>query len=123
MLLSSFVFSGQTAYLATAADQLGQPELARGAGRLVALTALANLCAQASRAKPADAALILANAVEFRDQLAIALQAADAMLLDVGSAVRLAAESVRKAAVSPDPELPVPPVGPPPRHQRKGGRS
>ena len=81
---------GQTAYLEAAADKLGQPELARRAGRLVALTALANLCAQASRANPADVAPILAKAGEFRDQLAIALEAADAMLTEVESTTTLA---------------------------------
>ena len=79
-----FVFPGHTAYLEAAAAGLGRPEFARAAGRQVALTALANLCAQASRADVTHAGAILSKAAEFRDQLAIALQAADAMLADVG---------------------------------------
>ena len=88
-----FVFPGQTGYLEAAADKLGQPDLARAAGRLVALTSLANLCAQASRANPADVAPILAKASEFRDQLAVALAAADAMLADVELGALIASET------------------------------
>jgi len=84
--LSSFVFPGHPAYLEAAANQLGRPESARAAGRLVAVTALANLCAQAGRADPAHVDAILAKGVEFRDQLATALRAADAMLADVQAA-------------------------------------
>ncbi len=83
---SSFVFSGHPAYLEAAAQQLDRPKAARGAGRLVALTALANLCAQASRADSTAGAAILLKAGEFRDQLAVALRAADAMLADVAAA-------------------------------------
>ena len=83
MSVSSFVFPGYPAYLEAAAGQIARPESARGAGRLVALTALANLCAQASRAEPSHRDAILLKACEFRDQLAVALRAADAMLADV----------------------------------------
>ncbi len=96
--LSSFVFPGYPAYLEAAANQFGRPESARAAGRLLAVTALANLCAQASRADLAHVGAILAKGVEFRDQLAIALQAADAMLDDV-KAARIAPEN------APGPEL------------------
>lgn len=85
-MLSMFVFPGPPAYLEAAAAQFDRPESARAAGRLVALTALANLCAQASQADPAHVAAILAKAAEFRDQIAIALRAAEAMLADVGAA-------------------------------------
>ena len=84
--MSSFVFPGHPAYVAAAAVQIERPEAARDAGRLGALTSLANLCAQASRAEPGAVAGILAKAAEFRDQLAIALRAADAMLADVAAA-------------------------------------
>lgn len=86
MSSSSFVFPGYPSYLRAAAEQLDRPEAARGAGRLVALTALANLCAQASRAEPARVDAILLKAIEFRDQLAVALRAANAMLADLDAA-------------------------------------
>ncbi len=98
---SSFVFPGYPAYLEAAANQFGRPESARAAGRLLALTALANLCAQASRADLAHVDAILAKGVEFRDQLAIALQAADAMLDDV-KAARIAPEDPPEAGPSND---------------------
>jgi len=100
-LPSSFVFPGYPAYLEAAANQFGRPESARAAGRLLALTALANLCAQASRADLAHVDAILAKGVEFRDQLAIALQAADAMLDDV-KAARIAPEDPPEAGPSND---------------------
>ena len=99
MSLSSFVFPGHPAYLEAAANQLGRPESARAAGRLVAVTALANLCAQAGRADPAHVDAILAKGVEFRDQLATALRAADAMLADV-QAARGAPKSHPEAMIS-----------------------
>ena len=83
MSSSWFVFPGHPSYVATAAEQLDRPAAAPGAGRLVALTALANLCAQASRAEPAQVDAILSKAIEFRDQLAVAHRAATAMLADV----------------------------------------
>ena len=120
-----FVFPGQTAYLEAAADKLGQPELARGAGRLVALTALANLCAQASRANPADVAPILAKAGEFRDQLAIALEAADAMLTEVESTTLLAPDisPIEIPAASDHPAANPNPNPPTLADRRKGRRS
>jgi len=60
-----------------AAAELGRPELAAPARRIAALTELANLCAQASLGEVSHVEGILAKAAEFRDQLAIALRAAD----------------------------------------------
>ncbi len=112
---SSFVFTGHPAYLEAAARQLGQPDQARAAGRLVALSSLANLCAQASRARPTDAAAILAKASEFRDQIAIALKAANAMLADVEFATLLALEPPTTAGeVAPDDEADETEAGPAP---------
>ena len=108
LLLSPFVFPGQTGYLEAAADQLGQPELARAAGHLLAVTALANLCAQATRANPADVAPILAKAGEFRDQLAIALEAADAMLADVELNALIASETPLSETPASDESAPNP---------------
>jgi hypothetical protein len=81
--LSSYVFPGYPTFLEAAAAELGHPESADPARRIAPLTALANLCAQASRAEPAHVAGILAKAVEFRDQLATALRAAELMLASV----------------------------------------
>ena len=81
--MSSFIFSGHPAYLELAAAGLGHPGSAAAAGRIVPLTALANLCAQASLVADPDASIILAKAAEFRDQLAVALRAAELMLADV----------------------------------------
>ena len=118
-----FVFPGQTAYLEAAAEKLGQPGLARAAGRLVALSALANLCAQASRANPADVVPILAKAGEFRDQLAIALEAADAMLAEVESSTSPAPDTspIETPAASAIPALNSTP--PPLADRLKGRRS
>ena len=124
---SSFVFSGHTAYLEAAAEDLGRPGFARAASRQVALTALANLCAQASQAVPADVPSILARASEFRDQLAIAVRAADAMIADVETAAWFTPEPT-PAVVEPE-RTPSEPANvgtaqqPPPARRRKRGRS
>jgi hypothetical protein len=73
-------FPGYPSYLDAAAADLGRPEAARPARRIATLSALANLCAQASVASPADIPSILAKADEFRDQLYIAYWAAELML-------------------------------------------
>ncbi len=83
--LSSFIFPGYPAYLELAAAELGLPGLASPAGRIVPLTALSNLCAQASLVSEPEASVILDKAAEFRDQLAVALRAAELMLVDVGA--------------------------------------
>jgi hypothetical protein len=81
--LSSYVFPGYPAFLESAAAELGYPESAGPARRIVALTALANLCAQAAHGDPVHVEGILAKAAGFRDQLATALRAAELMLIDV----------------------------------------
>lgn len=63
--------------------ELGHPETVGPARRIPALVALANLCAQAAHGNPAHVEGILAKAIEFRNQLATALRAAELMLLDV----------------------------------------
>jgi hypothetical protein len=73
-------FPGYPSYLDTAAADLGRPEAARPARSIATLSALANLCAQASAASPAAVAGILAKADEFRDQLHVAYRAAELML-------------------------------------------
>lgn len=81
--MPSYVFPGYPAFLEAAAAQLGHPESADPARRIAPLAALANLCAQASRSRPEHVDGILAKAVEFRDQLATALRAAEMMLASV----------------------------------------
>lgn len=121
---SSFVFTGHPAYLEAAAQDYGRPDLARAAGRLAALTAAANLCAQASRAEPVAVAPILAQAGEHRDQLAIALAATDAMIADVESATWFDPESTpAEVEMGPDPSRVSPaPAKHHPNHRRKRGR-
>ena len=76
-------FRGYPSFLAAAAEQFGHPEAALPARRNEALSALANLCAQASEADEAHVEGILAKAGEFRDQLRVASRAAELMLADV----------------------------------------
>ena len=84
--MSPYVFPGYPAFLESAAAELGHPESSGAAGRIVPLTALSNLCAQAAHADPAHVRGILAKAAEFRDRLAVALRAAELMLAEVEAA-------------------------------------
>jgi hypothetical protein len=84
-------FPGYTAFLATAARRIGRPEAEVPARRIAPLSALANLCAQASLAEPAHVPPILAKAAEFRDQLHAAFEAAELMLDQLARAHGLAA--------------------------------
>jgi hypothetical protein len=86
LLVSSYVFPGYPTFLESASAELGLPESAGPAGRIVPLTDLANLCSQASHGDPAHFRGILAKAAEFRDQLAVALRAAELMLAEVEAA-------------------------------------
>ena len=81
--MSSYLFPGYPSFLRSAAEELGLPEAASHASRIVPLTALANLCAQASQCDPSHVGGIVMKAAEFRDQLAVALRAAELMLADV----------------------------------------
>ena len=76
-------FPGFPDYLDAAAAALGHPEAAAPARRIVTLSALANLCAQASLADEGRAAIILARAEEFVVQLQVAARAAEMMLADL----------------------------------------
>ena len=108
--LSPYVFPGYPRFLESAAAELGRPESAAPASRIAPLTALANLCAQAAHGDGAHVVGILARATEFRDQLAVALRAADLMLVDVKAGrsrslpeARIEAEPVTSPASTPDP--------------------
>jgi len=106
-------FPGFPVFLEAAARQIGHPEAAGPARRIEALSAFANLCAQAARADGAHVKGILAKAREFRDQLHAAHRAADLMLDDLGYE--------RGAAV---PSLAPDPPGPPAESNRRvGGRA
>ncbi len=122
--MPSYVFPGYPSFLEDAAKKLGHPESAGPARRIQALTALANLCAQACLAHPAHVAGILAKAAEYRDQLATALGAADLMMADVQAGRKPTPPKVQ-AGPGPEPEPePEKQVGPPEsRSDRKGPRT
>jgi hypothetical protein len=88
-------FPGFTSFLEAAARQIGRPEAAGPARRITTLSALANLCAQASVAEPAHAPAIMAKAEEFREQLHAALAAADLMLDEVKRLLGLSRPALR----------------------------
>jgi hypothetical protein len=81
-----FHFRGYPEFLAAAAEQAGRPDLAGPAGRVEALAALSVLCSQAVEADRDRATAILRQAAEFRHQLKISFDAADAMLRAVAAA-------------------------------------
>lgn len=112
--MPSYVFPGYPAFLETAAAELGRPESAAPARRISAISAMANLCAQAALADPGHVAGILAKAGEFRDQLATALRAADLMIADV--------EAGRKPAPEPEP-MPDPAASRPPLPRPSRGQA
>jgi hypothetical protein len=85
-------FPGYFSYLHDAAVRLGHPEAEAPARRIAALAALANLCAQAGAAEPDQAPAILAKAAEFRDQLRIAAEAAERILVDTRDGLELSQE-------------------------------
>lgn len=114
--MPSYVFPGHPGFLQSASAELGHPELAGIAGRIVPLTSLANLCAQAVHGDRAHARDILARASELRDQLAVALRAAELMLADVEAGLARPAPEARAEVPSP----PIPNPTPDPRRVRKG---
>jgi hypothetical protein len=116
--LSSYVFPGYPVFLEAAAAELGHPESADPARRIAPLTALANLCAQASHGERAHLAGILAKAVEFRDQLATALRAAELMLASVE-----AGRAPSPSPVEADARIAAAPELPESRPVRKGPRT
>lgn len=103
-------FPGYPIYLEAAARQIGHPEAEAPARRITALSALANLCAQASMAAPEDAPAILDKASEFRDQLHAAAIAADLMIEEVASSFDIydAASSQRRKSRPEGGSLPYP---------------
>jgi hypothetical protein len=88
-------FPGYTSFLEAAARQIGRPDAEGPARRITTLSALANLCAQASVAEAAHAPAIMAKAEEFRDQLHAALAAADLMLDEVTRSLGLNRPALR----------------------------
>ncbi len=97
-----YSFPGSTAFVEDAARQIGRPETEAAARKLGPLSALANLCAQAGAADPADVPGIMAKAAEFRDQLQTAFLAAELMLADVERALGLTQEPAQgKRAARP----------------------
>jgi hypothetical protein len=94
--VSNKTFPGYAAFLEEAARQIGHPEAEAPARRITTLSALANLCAQASLAEPAHVPSILVKAAEFRDQLHAAYEAAELMLAGVSRARGLIPEPPRR---------------------------
>jgi hypothetical protein len=93
--LPSYVFPGFPIFLELAESELDRPGSAGPARRISALTELANLCAQAARSPSAHVEGILAKAAEFRDQLIVALRAAELMIDDVETSRRVSRQNRR----------------------------
>ena len=91
--MARYTFPGFFGFLKDAASQIGHPEAEGPARRMLALAALANLCAQAGQADSADVAGIMTKAEEFRDQLHAAYAAAELMLFEVNTALGLSAQA------------------------------
>jgi hypothetical protein len=91
--VSNYTFPGYPSFLETAAQQIGRPGAEGPARCITTLSALANLCAQASMADPAHVPAIMAKAGEFRDQLHAAYVAAELMIAEVDKALRGGLES------------------------------
>jgi hypothetical protein len=94
-------FSGFPKFLETAALQIGRPEAAIPARANSTLSALANLCAQASQSDRNGATAILEKASEFRDQLHAASLAADLMIDEVSRSLGIG-KNVEIAAREPE---------------------
>jgi hypothetical protein len=91
------IFPGYPAYLETAADRLGCPAAPGPAGRIVPVTALANLCAQATASDPVQVDAIRGPAHALYDQLRVASLAARLMLADL-EALSKSTEPVKRPA-------------------------
>jgi hypothetical protein len=104
--LSDYVFPGFPTFLESAANELNLSRSVGPARRIVALTDLANLCSQASLADRSHVEGILAKAVDFRDQLAIALRAAELMLAEVEAGLRVSTLFERESNAEPRMALP-----------------
>ncbi len=98
-------FSGFPTFLERAAKELGLDTSHARATPPTALAAMANLCAQASTASPANAPAILKEAAGFRDRLLVAAKAAELML-----------DEVEQASMPGTGPTPAPSPAPQPRH-------
>ena len=81
--LARYPFPGSPRFLEIAARKIGKPEAARPSLKNPALSALANLCAQAADTDDDHVVDIIQKASESRDELQVALIAADLMIADV----------------------------------------
>ena len=103
---ASPLFAGYPPYLESAARRIGHPEAALLARHIPALTALAQLCAQATIAPLDHVPDILGKAEEFLHQLRVASEAAEAILADVRRRRGL------DVTTPPEPTAPGPEVAP-----------
>lgn len=87
--VARYTFPGFFGFLKDAALQIGHPEAEGPARKVLALAALANLCAQAGEADSGNVEGIMAKAEEFRDQLHAAYAAAELILIEVNTALGL----------------------------------
>jgi hypothetical protein len=93
-VMPRYVFPGLGVFIERAVERDGRGESALAARMNPTLSALANLCAQAEAAGPERARSIILNAMGFRRQLQIALQAAGLMIEEVQQALHLTSHSV-----------------------------
>jgi hypothetical protein len=87
--VTNYTFPGFRSFLEAAACQIGRPEAEGPARRITTLSALANLCAQATVSERANAPAIMTKAGEFRDQLHAAYAAAELMIAQVNQSLGL----------------------------------
>ena len=86
--LKRYSFPGYPIFIQRATREIGCVVAERPIHRTTTLTAMANLCAQATTVDPKNAPAILEKALELRDQLHVALHAADLILQEVRDALQ-----------------------------------
>lgn len=94
--MMAFQFLGYPEYIASVANRVGRPELTRKVGRIAHLSSIATLCVQALHSRKVDAQAILQAAGSYRDQLAIAAEVAEAMIVDLERACQVSCAPSRE---------------------------
>ncbi len=96
-------FAGFPAFLERAAGELGLGTSHARATPPAELAEMANLCAQASTAKPEHVSAILKEAAKFRDRLLVAARAAELILEEVARTSMLDAGPMPESTPVPQP--------------------